>query len=116
MMTADLMLPLPPGTMGSAYRGDTKEVVALHYCMHCGEWAVVKVEASGRLYAYCSRKEITIHGCNSEAKVPAAARPVQTYAEYQKRLAEVSEKITVQPLYLQYLEAAWADHNNEVVS
>jgi len=116
MLTADLMLPLPPGTVGPAYRGDTKEVVSLHYCLHCGEWALVKVEASGRLYAYCSRKEITIKGCNSEGKAPASARPVQTFEEYQRRLAEVSEKVTIQPVYQQYLDAAWAAHAGEVAS
>lgn len=111
MLSRDLMIPLPPGSTATAFNGETKEAVGLHYCLNCGELAVVKVESKGMLYAYCSPKEITVKGCKSRATAPANARPAQTFEEFKARLEELSHKVEIGSIYKAYLTDAWSKHS-----
>jgi len=110
MLSRDLMIPLPQGSTATAFNGETKEAVGLHYCLNCGELAVVKVENKGRLYAYCSPKEITVKGCKSRATAPATARPIQTFDEYEVRLEGLGKKVELGSIYKAYLSDAWLKH------
>lgn len=112
MFNVSLIVPLPPGSTAFAATGETKEAVGLYPCLnqHCEEWALVKVDNKGCLYVQCSRKEITISGCGSQAKTDGHGRPDQNADTYQQQLETVTQAFPMKDSYRRYLENAWEQY------
>lgn len=115
MIDRDLVIPMPPGSEEPAMRGESKPVVGLYPCFGgCGQYALVKLDNSGKPYATCTDKEITRHGGCGQTKGLVDHIPEQSESVFKARL-ELMQKgpLPLPDAYSRYIENAWTEHLNQ---
>ncbi len=115
MIDPDLIIPLPPGSVSEAIKdGQTKQVVGLYPCFGgCKQYALVKLDNSGKPYMACTPHEVTHLGGCGRTYGEKRHIPEQTRERYQDRLEFLSKHQPVPDAYKRYLENAWGPEEPE---
>jgi len=111
MIDINSIIPLPPGvTINAIKDGKTQQVVGIYPCVAdgCGQFALVKIDNSGKPFMACTPHEITHLGGCGGIRGQKQHLPEQTYEHYQDRMDHYKSRgYPIPDAYVTYLETEW---------
>lgn len=110
-MHRDLIIPLPRNTQTPDFQGMSKRSIGFYPCItldgSCREYRLVKIDAAGKPYSTCSKKEITSGGCGRRNNGIVEDIPDQTYTIYRETMQRLKPTWPIPIAVKEYLENTW---------